>query len=192
MHSTDDINDGYIGSGKRLWRSIKKYGKNNFKCEIIEYLPDRNSLKNREKEIVNEDMINNPLCMNLMTGGEGGFISAEQQKYRSQCASKAFLLLLSTDEEFRKIIYKKRSLNMKKNHENGKIKIPDTTGRKHTEETKTKIGKANSIQQKGNLNSQFGTCWITNGNENKKIKKTESHLYENDWKLGRNMKKNNK
>ena len=31
MHSTDDLNDKYIGSGKRLWYSINKYGINNFK-----------------------------------------------------------------------------------------------------------------------------------------------------------------
>ena len=30
MHSTDNLNDGYIGSGKRLWHSIRKYGKENF------------------------------------------------------------------------------------------------------------------------------------------------------------------
>ena len=33
------------------------------------------------------------------------------------------------------------------------------------------ILKYNSIKQKGENNSQFGTGWITNGVENKKIKK---------------------
>jgi hypothetical protein len=36
------------------------------------------------------------------------------------------------------------------------------------------------------LNSQFGTCWITNGNENKKIKKEDK--ISNGWKLGRKIK----
>ena len=48
MHSTDNLQDGYIGSGKRLYYSIKKYGKENHTCEILEFLPDRLSLKNRE------------------------------------------------------------------------------------------------------------------------------------------------
>jgi hypothetical protein len=33
-------------------------------------------------------------------------------------------------------------------------------------------------------NSQFGTCWITNGTQNKKIKKTE--VIPSGWSLGRN------
>ena len=27
MHSTSDLDDGYLGSGTILWRSIKKHGK---------------------------------------------------------------------------------------------------------------------------------------------------------------------
>ena len=50
MHSTSNLEDGYIGSGKRLWNSIRKHGKENHECEILEWLPDRSSLKEREKE----------------------------------------------------------------------------------------------------------------------------------------------
>lgn len=40
--------------------------------------------------------------------------------------------------------------------------------------------------QKGENNSQYGTCWITNGIEVKKIKKSE--LLPNDWFYGRTLK----
>ena len=30
MHSTNNLEDGYIGSGDRIRRSLKKYGKENF------------------------------------------------------------------------------------------------------------------------------------------------------------------
>jgi len=43
-----------------------------------------------------------------------------------------------------------------------------------------------TINHKGNKNSQFGTCWITNGTENKKIKKN-SKIPEK-WELGRKIK----
>lgn len=41
----------------------------------------------------------------------------------------------------------------------------------------------------GNINSQFGTCWITNGTNNKKIQRSELSLYENtEWYRGRNIR----
>jgi hypothetical protein len=188
MHSTDNLKDGYIGSGKRLWYSIKKYGKENFKCEILEILPDRNLLKIREKELVNKDVLMDSLCLNLMCGGEGGFISDEQQKWRSICASKKAVEKLKNDVVWRERHKKIVSENLKNAHKNGKIKYDTFIGKKHKEETKRKIGEANSLNQKGEGNSQFGTCWITNKNENKKIKKGGN--IPDGWKLGRTIKNN--
>ncbi len=70
----------------------------------------------------------------------------------------------------------------------GKVKPFDWTGKKHKEETKQKIGKANSISQKGEKNSQFGKMWIHNPElkENKRIRKEEE--IPSGWKLGRKMK----
>jgi len=61
MHSTDDLNDGYFGSGKRLWFSINYHGKENHVKEILEFLPTRQLLKEREKEIVNKELIGDVL-----------------------------------------------------------------------------------------------------------------------------------
>lgn len=73
MHSTDDLEDGYIGSGQVLWKSIKKYGKEQHHCEILEYLQHREALALREEELVNPDTLKDPLCMNLRTGGTGNY-----------------------------------------------------------------------------------------------------------------------
>lgn len=35
MHYTNDVDDGYLGSGKALIKAIKKYGKENFTREIL-------------------------------------------------------------------------------------------------------------------------------------------------------------
>jgi hypothetical protein len=72
MHSTDNLEDGYFGSGVWLNHSIKKYGKENFKKEILEFLPKRNVLEKRERIIINEDILKDLSCMNLMRGGYGG------------------------------------------------------------------------------------------------------------------------
>lgn len=78
MHSTDDLNDGYLGSGLVIKNSIKKYGKDFHSMEVLEFLPDRNTLKQREIEIVNENLLCNELCMNLKVGGVGGNQSGEK------------------------------------------------------------------------------------------------------------------
>ena len=76
--------------------------------------------------------------------------------------------------------YRKKYLDKIKNNLNW-------VGRTHKEESKIKIGLANSIKQKGEGNSQFGTCWITNEIDSIKIKKGDE--IPEGWKLGRKMKK---
>ena len=42
------------------------------------------------------------------------------------------------------------------------------------------------IKQKGELNSQYGTCWINKLGIEKKIKLSDKNIYLNDnWNLGR-------
>lgn len=82
MHSTNDLDDKYIGSGKRLWYSIQKHGKENHICEILEFLPNREALKEREKQIINEECLADPLCMNLAVGGEGGNVTVWTEEKR--------------------------------------------------------------------------------------------------------------
>lgn len=46
-----DINDSYLGSGKVFLKSVKKYGKENFKREILEKCDPKNNLLLEEKYI---------------------------------------------------------------------------------------------------------------------------------------------
>ncbi len=183
MHSTSNLEDGYIGSGRRLWLSINKYGKENHSIEILEWLPDRSSLKLREREMVNESLLSNPMCMNLVLGGGGGFISIDGAKKGAIAMNK----VTWSNLEFRE-----KKINEIKKRNSDRVKmglfIPlNWTGKKHSEETKQKIGKANSLNQIGEKNSQYGTCWITDGKRNLKIKKEDLFLYP-QWKKGRKIK----
>lgn len=69
MHSTDDLDDGYFGSGERLWHSIKRHGKEKHSKEILEFLPSRKELSLRVAELVNRNTLNDVKCLNLALGG---------------------------------------------------------------------------------------------------------------------------
>ena len=186
MHSTDNLDDGYIGSGDRLKKLVYKHGKSIFRMEILEFLPDRESLKKREEEIINSELLKEDKCMNLCCGG-GGFTRDEAicAVYKSNLVQK---VLRETNPDWVTKKNNRCSISQKKSYDEGKREkryFYDWNGKKMAEETKLKIGKSNSIQQKGNLNSQFGTYWITNGNENRKIKNEDLYLYEDKWWHGR-------
>ena len=57
IHSTNDIDDGYMGSGVMIKKAIKKYGRSNFKKEIIQFTNDRESLILLEKQFINEELL---------------------------------------------------------------------------------------------------------------------------------------
>ena len=175
MHSTNDLNDGYLGSGTILKKSFRKYGRKNFKVEILEFCNDRIYMAKREREIVNETFLEDNMCMNLMIGGDGGYAwkNKEQHMKISLKGARRRLWLLRNNSEFKKRYSEKCSESNIEQYKNGTRKntLPIWTGKKHKEESKIKIGKANSIKQKGAMNSQFNTMWITNGSENKKMKK---------------------
>ena len=186
MHSTNNLDDGYMGSGRRLKYSIQKHGLENHSKEILEFLPDQKSLTNREIQLVNDDSLKDPLCMNLMNGGNGGFISTEQQKSRAVAAGKATALKLKTDPAFKLAFSKKASENNRNRHAKGILHSPNWEGKTHKSETKQKIGEANVENHLGSKNSQYGTMWITDGRMNKKIKKSDDLPI--GWKIGRVLK----
>ena len=193
MHSTDDLEDGYFGSGQLLWKSIKKHGKEAHSKEILEFLPSRQELKARERELVNEEIVNDPLCMNLKLGGEGGgkFWSDEHRTkfmshaHTSEASKKRWL-----GTGYRETIASSVSKTVKQwwidNPMAGQDKIHNLsilhTGRKRSDETREKM----SASQTGEKNSQFGTCWVTNGVKPVKIKKEQLDEYlANGYRRGR-------
>ncbi len=70
IHSTNNLNDGYMGSGNILRRFIKKYGKDKFTKEIIKFFDNRKDLSSYEQQMVNEELLKDPLCLNLALGGD--------------------------------------------------------------------------------------------------------------------------
>lgn len=142
MHSTNNLDDGYLGSGNRLINEIKKYGKENFKREILCFLSNRKELRLKEKEIVNADLIKDFKCLNLTEGGEGGAIKQSFTK-------KARLKAVNTAKERGTINgWKGVAASAKRNGNHFTLGMK---GKFHKHSTKMLISKA----QSGCKNSQF-------------------------------------
>jgi len=72
VHSTNDLNDGYMGSGRLIKKAIEKHGIENFSRDILYYFDSPEKAFSKEKELVNESFVNNPNTYNLCVGGKGG------------------------------------------------------------------------------------------------------------------------
>lgn len=71
-HETFNINDSYFGSGKILKLAIKKYGRDNFIKEIIEYCNSSIELCEKEIFLIKENNSLYPNGYNINNGGKGG------------------------------------------------------------------------------------------------------------------------
>lgn len=194
MHVTSNLDDGYLGSGKILRNSIYFHGKENFKREIIEFCNDKLSLIEKEREIVNEDLINEAKCMNLVVGGQGGygFFSDEHEKNFIEAGKKN---LINSETKRKNILNKKRENVVWLNNVNKKVSKSlkeyyktNNSGFKDKKHNKTTIKILSKSKNVGIHNSQFGTIWITNGSENIKLKKNETIPL--GWWKGRIINKN--
>lgn len=70
-HKTSNLDDYYMGSGVKIKKDIKKYGKDNFKKEYIFILENEQEMYNMESLLVNEDFIKNENVYNVSVGGYG-------------------------------------------------------------------------------------------------------------------------
>lgn len=71
-HSTDDLNDDYIGSGDNILRAINKHGRENFKREILHIFSSPEEMFLKEAAIVDSEFIKRKDVYNIIVGGYGG------------------------------------------------------------------------------------------------------------------------
>ena len=193
-HSTTDINDGYMGSGKYIKRAISKYGVENFVKDILFILDSENEAYEMEKKIVNESFIKRIDVYNIIVGGDS-FESINSnivlRKEKNKKAAISMNKINWDNPEFRKRNKERMIVQNRNLRELGILKDPDCTGKKHKEESKRKIGEKNSKNQKGEKNSQYGTCWVYHIEfGNKKINKNDLNDYISiGWIKGRVIKK---
>ena len=186
-HITKQLDDDYLGSGILINRSIKKYGIDKFKKEILYTFDNEKEMNDMEREIVNEEFISRLDTYNINLGGEGGFYHINTNDLNGLNKAIERMHTLRKDETFMCMYKEKLRLGALKSYDNrdGTFK-----NKKHTIESKKKISDANKILLKGEGNSQYGTMWIHNveTKTNKKIKKEELNSWiEQGWIKGRKM-----
>lgn len=80
-HVTEDLDDGYLGSGTHLKRAVKKYGTEAFTRKILSFCDDIEHMIAEEAKCVDEEWVKRSDTYNLQTGGLGyGILSEESKK----------------------------------------------------------------------------------------------------------------
>lgn len=233
IHSTNNLNDNYLGSGTGLNEDKKKYGKSIFKKEILKYFKTRCEASEYEHEKITEDLVHDTNCYNIKIGGDYGTTAGtilvidkdgvmhrctkEDSRYVSgewkpSSIGKVPCIIKETNEcvfinseEFKKnrdkyvsysdgfLVVKDKNgriYRIKKDDErykNGEL-IPFSKGIKMTDSFRKKVSIGLKGKGVGANNSQYGTCWVHNDIENKRIKLEELKLYLKDgWVKGLKM-----
>jgi hypothetical protein len=72
-HSTDLLEDGYLGSGHRLTLAVEKYGVRSFERIILHKFSTPEEMFKKEAEIVNKEFLKRSDVYNIVEGGFGGY-----------------------------------------------------------------------------------------------------------------------
>lgn len=111
-HSTNRIDDDYMGSGTIIQAAIKKHGKQSFTKTILEYFESEESMYAREAEIVDKEFVLREDTYNIALGGLGGWTKSNEVIARKRLA----------DTEWVEQKRKNQSLGVKKAISEGRCK----------------------------------------------------------------------
>ena len=171
VHSSNDLNDHYFGSGSKLNENIKKYGRENFIKENLEFFESRKELLNAEKSLVNYEMLLDEKCLNVILGGG---------ELKGSIGKKC---IVDENGEYKMI---DKNDNTYKGFFNGRICINNGKNMKyivhHDLQRYIDMGwKKGTIYDSPGKNK----IWVNNGIEMKQIAKNELNEYiQNGWERG--------
>ena len=186
VHSTDDINDGYMGSGDLIIKAIKKYGKHNFLKTDLKYCDSRELLMELEKKVVNKKFVTRRDTYNVNVGGVG--LMSTWKKSNETIAYKLKDDPIWTETRSRNISFGICEAMKKKKCSTAtrEFQMLRTEKSKSKEAIKKrKETYAKNKHQQGENNSRYGKKAIHNDITWKWVQKEEVEKYLNDdWKLG--------
>lgn len=159
QHKGDGI-DNYLGSGDRLLMAIKKYGRENFKREILEFADSIEELNELEryyialaKAVENERFYNiaNGGYVNPHFGEENGMFGKEHsQSARIKMSETKKELYADPNHYIHSEEYRAKMSEATKGEKNGMY------GKKHSEESKRKMSLNSKGKLTGEKNGNYG------------------------------------
>jgi hypothetical protein len=151
FHATNDPDDNYMGSGIAINEAYKKYGRDNFKKDILEYC-NRDNWAEREKYWIGK-LNTYGKGYNLTLGGEGtlGFNLTEEMKKKISISKIGSNLSEGTRKKISKSLEGNIPWNNSKilpEYIKTKISISNT-GKKKTEREKSEISRRMKLNNPG-------------------------------------------
>jgi hypothetical protein len=183
IHSTNNIEDGYLGSGLRIARSIRKYGKEAHFKQVLEMCSSREELKRQEIELVNDELLQDEMCLNIVRGGTGGniggggFFSEAHRRNFHRGGGIATSIKRKNDIEFKSDLNSKISKSLHEFHKShpgfNQKAAKIATKSAWSEESRKQRKATNDLRGfgKGSKNPRFGTVLVNDGIKNISIKK---------------------
>lgn len=129
--------DGYLGSGVKFLKAVKKYGRSNFKKVVLYTFETRQEAKTKEWDLVNEEMVADRQCYNIAIGGDGGSKHTDEAKRKIGDASRGKPNLWMATEDGKKCRLKIAE-TAKKNFASG-ARVHHYKGKHRSEEDRKKI-----------------------------------------------------
>lgn len=83
-HSTNNLDDGYKGSGTKLHEYYKQYP-DDYTFIILEFYSNKKELNIAEQKLIGDLWKTDPYCLNMNAGGNGNWAAANEcWKYRER------------------------------------------------------------------------------------------------------------
>ena len=166
-HTTHSLENEYFGSGKILKNSLLKYGAEKHVKQILALVETNEQLNALEEKLVDE-ALDDPLCMNIVRGGQGGGweLVHEIMRERGTLFTRGMLGKKHSDEAKAKMSNAKKGT---KNNQFGKRAFIDPNTKEKIFALEKPDGyltpvelRKTTLQKRGT----FGKKWFNDGEKN--------------------------
>lgn len=188
VHGTDNLDDGYLGSGKFLNLAIKKYGKEKFIRQVVYIFDQEDIAYALEEQVVTESFILRKDVYNCAVGGRKGkhSFSAEGLLKLKENGKK-----MMANPLYRAKLMEAGIAALKKLSPEQKAKRYKNCGGLYGPDHARKISEKAKVRCRGQGNVAYGTCWVFNLvlESSKRIPKDDLNEWiKEGWHKGRKMK----